>query len=172
VGTYVATVLLGPGNEDLLAAGGSLTLMLGADGSVAGSFFIPASLGGPNTVDMAGTFSLAGNVVTFSQSADSFVRDVDWIWADDGLEANWDTGVGRASARLERSSTIDAPAHLVGSLHLPTAPSAPLPGDLSISVALSSHDLVVGDTAWIEVTVTNETSRALRYANGASSTPR
>jgi len=100
-GTYVATVLLGPG-DDVLAAGGSLTLTLGVDGSVAGSFFIPASLGGPTTADMAGTFTLSGNTVTFSQAADTFVRDVTWTWEDGILEANWDTGVGSASARLER----------------------------------------------------------------------
>jgi hypothetical protein len=100
-GTYVATVLHGPG-DDILAEGGSLTLVLDASGSVTGSFFVPASLGGPTTLDMAGTFSLTGSTVRFSQAADSFVRDVDWIWDDDSLEANWDTGVGSASARLQR----------------------------------------------------------------------
>lgn len=96
-GTYEATSFVGGGN-DVLAAGGSLTLILGTDFSVAGTLFVPASVGGPFTADMTGTFTLSGNTLTISQSADSFVRDADWTWDDGTLEGTF----GDGAVRLER----------------------------------------------------------------------
>ena len=81
-GTYVATTftLSGDVAGDVLAEGGGLTITLNADGTTAGSLFVPASLSGGEdfNASMAGTFTLADETVTFTQEADTFVRDVTW----------------------------------------------------------------------------------------------
>src|SRR6266566_4781292 len=70
-GQYAATT-------DVLAAGGSLTITLTANGTTPGQLFVPAALNGgtPLTASMDGTFTLSNGVVTFSQAADTFVRDM------------------------------------------------------------------------------------------------
>lgn len=93
-GDYSATSFVGAG-FDVLAEGGSLDMTLGADGSVAGGMIIPASAGGPFQADMAGTYTLSGNNLTFQQAADTFVRDATWTWS----RAPW-TGHGVARAKL------------------------------------------------------------------------
>ena len=83
-GTYVATTfaLSGDVTEDVLAAGGSLTITFDAGGTTSGSLFVPAASsasGGMDfTADMAGTFALENDSVTLTQAADSFVRDLTW----------------------------------------------------------------------------------------------
>ena len=81
-GTYTATTftLSGQVSGDVLAAGGNLTITLNADGTTSGSMLVPASLndGVEFNADMAGTFSLADDSLTFSQDADTFVRDLAW----------------------------------------------------------------------------------------------
>ena len=83
-GTYIATsfVISGDVTEDVLAAGGSLTITFNADGTTSGSLFVPAasfdSDGSDFTADMAGTFALASDSITLTQAADSFVRDLTW----------------------------------------------------------------------------------------------
>ena len=83
-GTYAATTfsLSGDVTEDVLAAGGSLTITFDAGGTTSGSLFVPAtsSAGGgvDFTADMAGTFSLENDSITLTQVADSFVRDLVW----------------------------------------------------------------------------------------------
>jgi hypothetical protein len=69
---------------DWLAAGGSLSLSLGADGTVSGELYLPgADEGGADLdADMAGSWSLEGNSVTFEQDADTFVRDMPFVFAD------------------------------------------------------------------------------------------
>ncbi|MGE0159168.1 MAG: hypothetical protein AB7T31_07110 [Gemmatimonadales bacterium] len=98
-GTYEATYFVGGGN-DVLAAGGSLTLILGADGSVAGSLFVPAGVGGPFTADMDGTFTVSGNTLVISQPVDTFVKDATWTW-DDG-ELTGESSAAGVLVRLER----------------------------------------------------------------------
>lgn len=63
---------------DVLAAGGSLTITLTANGTTTGQLFVPAALNGgtPLTESMDGTFTPSSGVVTFSQAADTFVRDM------------------------------------------------------------------------------------------------
>jgi len=84
IGAYVATTFtLTQGSQaptDVLAAGGSLNITLGGDGSTTGQLSIPASLNGGSALiaSMAGTFSLSGTTVTFDQAADTFVRDIDF----------------------------------------------------------------------------------------------
>ena len=83
-GTYVATsfTISGDVTEDVLAAGGSLTITFNAGGTTSGSLFVPAgsfdSGGMDFTADMAGTFILANEAITLTQAADSFVRDLTW----------------------------------------------------------------------------------------------
>jgi hypothetical protein len=64
-----------------IARGSSLTLLLSAQGTVTGSLVIPAD--GVDE-DMAGTWSLNGSTVTFNQSADTFVRDMDFTFGSNG----------------------------------------------------------------------------------------
>ncbi len=81
-GTYVATefTLAGEVSGDVLAAGGSLSITLNADGTTSGSVFVPAALndGEDFTASLAGTFTVADGSITFTQDADTFVRDITW----------------------------------------------------------------------------------------------
>ncbi len=81
-GTYAATefTLSGEVSGDVLAAGGSLSITLNADGSTSGSVFVPAALndGQDFTASLAGTFTITDGSVTFTQDADTFVRDITW----------------------------------------------------------------------------------------------
>jgi len=100
-GAYSATEFMG-GGYDVLALGGSLDLTLGDDGSLAGSRDIPPAAGGPFTADMAGTYTVMGNALTFTQAADTFVRDASWTWTNGILNGSW-TGSGTsATVRMER----------------------------------------------------------------------
>jgi len=69
------------GTVDWIAAGASLTLSLGADGSASGRLFVPggAAGGGDLDADMAGTWLLVGGTITFGQTADTFVRNMDFV---------------------------------------------------------------------------------------------
>jgi hypothetical protein len=92
-GTYVATVftLSGATDADVLAAGGSITMTLKADGTTTGTFFVPASLNGGTdfTADLSGTFTVTGQALHFTQVADTFIRDVTWV-----IETNQLRGMG------------------------------------------------------------------------------
>lgn len=80
-GTYQATTLTVTEDgqtTDVLADGGELTLTLALDGRTSGRLFVPGAGegGGDFEADMAGTWTLQNGVVTFQQSADTFVRDM------------------------------------------------------------------------------------------------
>ena len=81
-GTYAATefTLSGEVSGDVLAAGGSLSITLNADGTTSGSVFVPAALndGQDFNASLVGTFTLTDGSVTFTQDADTFVRDITW----------------------------------------------------------------------------------------------
>ncbi len=81
-GMYHATTLLvtdSTGVKDYLAIGSSITLQLDPSGTVSGHPLIVGGNddpgGGDLEADMAGTWALAGDTVTFDQAADTFVRD-------------------------------------------------------------------------------------------------
>jgi hypothetical protein len=60
-----------------LARGSTLTLVLSAQGAVAGTLFIPDDgVNGTVNAKMTGTWTLNGSTVTFTQSADTFVRNM------------------------------------------------------------------------------------------------
>lgn len=72
----------GQATIDALAAGATITLTLSATGSTSGSFVVPASLnnGVATAFDLAGTYQQNDNRVSFSHSADTFIRDVEWTY--------------------------------------------------------------------------------------------
>jgi hypothetical protein len=83
-GSYVATTFQvtpdGQGLIDVLAQGGSLTIVLESDNSVAGTLQIPASATGGQavTASLNGTVSFSGNTVVFQAGGDTFVRNLTW----------------------------------------------------------------------------------------------
>jgi hypothetical protein len=85
-GFYVSTTFIvtptGGSAEDVLAAGGLLTIGLEPNGTVSGTLDVPGGVAGvaePIHEDMFGTASRAGNTLVMEQSADTFVRDVTWL---------------------------------------------------------------------------------------------
>jgi hypothetical protein len=73
-GSYVATEFTTTVNGvtvDRLAEGVTLTITLNPDGTTTGSLQVP--LAGTDPVDLSGTWSLDGTVVTFSQPALTFI---------------------------------------------------------------------------------------------------
>lgn len=101
-GDYTATTLTVDG-DDILAAGGTLTMSLGSDGVVSGALTLPASAGGPLDADLDGIYTVNGSTLTFLQAADTFVRDATWTWADGVLSGEWSGASGSVSVRMTRS---------------------------------------------------------------------
>ena len=79
-GSYVATSWTTTGNsghQDQLLAGSTLQITLAPNGTTTGHLHVAAS--GANPVfdaDMAGTWTVNANVVEFTQTADTFVRNM------------------------------------------------------------------------------------------------
>lgn len=91
-GTYSAatfTVTSPAGTINLLASGSTVAVTLAPDGTTAGHLFVPG--GGENgedvDADLTGTWTLNGSTVTFSQSADTFIRDVEFTATRDRLSS-------------------------------------------------------------------------------------
>lgn len=81
VGDWVAIVFLttpsGGSARNELVAGSSLTLNLKSNGTTSGHLHVAANGATPAfDADMAGTWSVNGDVVTFTQAADTFVRNI------------------------------------------------------------------------------------------------
>jgi hypothetical protein len=91
-GTYVATTFTLSGEivGDVLAEGGSLSITLNADGTTTGLLSVPASLldGEDFSASMGGTFTIGEQTLTFTQEADTFVRDLTWIVDGSELRAS------------------------------------------------------------------------------------
>src|SRR5262245_10989209 len=82
-GTYTATTFQvtpdGQAAINVLSQGGTLTVTLSGDNSVAGQLHLPASLLGTElTANLTGTVAVSGNTVVFHQTTDTFVRDLTW----------------------------------------------------------------------------------------------
>jgi hypothetical protein len=74
--TSLTTVTSGT-TTNRLASGSTLNMVLAANGTVSGTFFAPAEGSAPAVSEsMAGTWTLDGTTVDFTQSADTFVRDM------------------------------------------------------------------------------------------------
>ncbi len=84
LGTYTATTFnvtpAGGAPINVLGDGGSLVITLHAGGSTTGTLTVPGTITGgtPFVASMAGTVTVTSLTVTFTQSADSFVRDLTW----------------------------------------------------------------------------------------------
>jgi hypothetical protein len=88
---------------DQLAAGAAVHVILAADGSTTGRLFVPASGTQPATdADLAGTWSQSGGIVTFHQSADTFVRDMPFSVRDEQLAGDATFGGVRVQMTLAR----------------------------------------------------------------------
>ncbi|MEP6550544.1 MAG: hypothetical protein ABJB95_05140, partial [Gemmatimonadales bacterium] len=81
VGSYEAVVFAttpsGGTPRDELQAGSTFTITLNSDGSTSGHLFVAANGTTPAlNADMAGTWTRNGNSVSFTQTADTFVRNM------------------------------------------------------------------------------------------------
>jgi hypothetical protein len=94
VGTYLATTFriapAGQGAINVLAQGGTLGLNIANNYVTTGTLVVPASLNGGTTLtaSMAGTAVRTESTVRFTQSADTFVRNLTFTLVDNTLTAN------------------------------------------------------------------------------------
>jgi hypothetical protein len=91
-GTYNATLFTattGSQQLNLLSLGATVHVVLNPDGTTTGHLFVPGA--GENgedvDADLTGTWILSGSTVTFSQTADTFIRDVEFTAAQNSLES-------------------------------------------------------------------------------------
>lgn len=82
---YLATTFIvtrtGESPQDVVAAGGQMSIVLHREGFTSGMLVVPASITDPEpaiSADMAGTWVQTGNTIHFQQQADTFVRDATW----------------------------------------------------------------------------------------------
>lgn len=80
-GSYQASSLTGTQSGitvNLLSLGATVAIVLNEDGTTTGRVFAPGlDVGGQDLdVDLAGTWTLQGETVTFEQTGDTFIRDV------------------------------------------------------------------------------------------------
>ena len=106
-GAYAATTLTAVDATetiDVLADGGSLILTLHGNGTTTGRLFAPgAGEDGENLdEDLAGTWSQTGEQVTFSQAADTFIRDATWTVDAVSLSTTYNSGNATVNAVLAR----------------------------------------------------------------------
>lgn len=92
-GTYNATLFTvssdSLGTLNLLSIGATVHVVLNPDGTTTGHLFVPdiGQEDGALDADLTGTWTLSGNTVTFSQTADTFIRDVDFTASQNSLES-------------------------------------------------------------------------------------
>jgi hypothetical protein len=90
-GVYSATTFratpTGAAEIDVLAQGGSLIITIGGGNATTGALTLPATVTGTTTTQtsMAGTAVRTGNGIRFDQTADTFVRDLNWTLANNAL---------------------------------------------------------------------------------------
>jgi hypothetical protein len=101
-GSYTAsslTLTSSVGTTDLLALGSTVDITLAADGTTSGRLFVPGGDddGSDLDVDLAGTWTLSGSTVTFNQTGNSFIREVEFTAGPDQLN-----GEGEFSGAIVR----------------------------------------------------------------------
>ena len=72
------------GTTDWVAAGASLAIRLHTGGATAGRLVVPGPMGTGLIEDMAGTWALSGDLVTFNQTASTFLSSMSFV-ASNGL---------------------------------------------------------------------------------------
>lgn len=90
--------------EDWLALGASISIELAANGRTTGRIFVPGADedGSDFDEDLTGTWSLRGDTVHFSHSADTFIRDTPFLVRGDRLEADEMMGDTRIQVVLQK----------------------------------------------------------------------
>jgi hypothetical protein len=75
------------GTVNLLSMGATVHVVLEPDGTTTGHLSVPDLGEGAVEADLTGTWTLSGNIVTFSQTADTFIRDGEFTAAQNSLDA-------------------------------------------------------------------------------------
>ena len=108
-GNYVATEWVTTGSSgqtNQLLGGSGLGLALQEDGTVTGDLHLAASGGNPAVdYDMAGTWTKSGNTLTFTQAADTFVRDMTFNIVPNGTR--WSLTADQVIGSTRIQITID-----------------------------------------------------------------
>src|SRR3954469_7566088 len=109
VGTYAASQWVttgGSGQTNQLVAGSTLQITLAGNGTTSGHLHVAASGSNPAfDADMAGTWTRTRNVVTFSQNADTFVRDMAFTLDSNGSQWMLIGDQGFSGTRVEVTLT-------------------------------------------------------------------
>ena len=92
-GSYTARSFMTTASDstiDWIARGATMTITLTTDGATTGHLFVPGGAvgGGDLDADMAGRWLLVGTTVQFGQSADTFVRGIDFSASQNRLFAD------------------------------------------------------------------------------------
>ena len=92
-GDYTAHFLMtndSSGAVDWIAHGATLTLGLARDGTTSGHLFVPGGGegGADMSADMAGVWLLVSDTVSFGQTADTFVRNMDFVPSEGRLSGD------------------------------------------------------------------------------------
>ena len=89
---------------DWVAAGTTLSLALNRNGTTTGHIFAPgAGAGGSDfEADLAGTWTLTGDTVRFTQTADTFLRDMAFTAGENRLSGDQTFGGTRIRALLTK----------------------------------------------------------------------
>ena len=85
-GTYHATrmdvTFVGDTPTDALAFGGSIDIVLTPQGTTTGTLVVPAFLTedgiDEDVMDLAGTYTITGNTLTFQGQGDNLIRGLEW----------------------------------------------------------------------------------------------
>lgn len=106
-GAYHATTFaLSSGGQsvNLLALGATLSMTLAEDHTTTGRLLVPAALAGGTAVDesLAGSWRQSNDTVYFSESADTFVRDVPFLIRGTTLTGEETTTEGRLQVTLSK----------------------------------------------------------------------
>ncbi len=82
-GTYHATTFTA-GPTNLLALGATVDVTLASNGTTTGHLTVPGNV----DEDLAGTWTLSGNTVTFSQTAGTLIQDATFTAEENRLTGN------------------------------------------------------------------------------------
>jgi hypothetical protein len=88
-------------SRDLVAVGASLDLLLLPFGDVVGQLNVPGDTT-MSFVPMIGSWTLTGSTIRFTQTADTFVRNMDWTAGQDRLSADKTFGAVRLRVVLKK----------------------------------------------------------------------
>ena len=88
-------------HKDWVAAGASMEILLTPLGDVIGQLWVVPS-DTATFFSMLGTWELSGNTIHFTQGADTFVRDMDWIASEHHLSGDQTFGSVRVRIVLKK----------------------------------------------------------------------